>query len=225
MKYTDISGEVIGYLTVIERAGADNTGKNSLWLCKCKCGNTAIISRSSLTRSKKNGFIASCGCRQFESKNATHGLSKTRIYHEWCSMKKRCYSANEKDFRSYEGRGITVCNEWIDDFLSFYDWATSNGYKDGLTIDRINVDEGYSPDNCRWISIGEQQSNKKNTVHIEYQGQDWCLRTLCRQIGFPYKTAHLRYRRMINRGIEVTPEALFKPIDESKISKRFRDKK
>ena len=222
MKYTDLSGEVIGYLTVVERAGSDNTGKNSLWLCQCKCGKSTIVSRSSLARSKKNGFIASCGCRQFESKNSTHGLSKSRIYHEWCSMKKRCNNANEKDFRSYEGRGISVCPEWENDFVAFADWANSSGYTDGLTIDRINVNEGYFPENCRWISIEEQQSNKQNTIHVQYEGKDWCLRTLCEHIGLRYTTALSRYSRMKKRGEDITTDKLFRPVDKSKISYRFR---
>lgn len=222
MKYTDISGKTIGLLTVIERAGNDETGKNSLWLCKCECGNTKVISRSSLKRSERNGFIASCGCRKHASRNYTHSMSKTRIYHEWCAMRKRCNKANEKDYRSYEGRGITVCVEWQNDFMCFRDWAFANGYSDNLTIDRIDNDKGYSPDNCRWITIEEQQSNKANTIHVFYQGKDWCLRTLCESIGFPYKTAHCRYSRLKKRGAEITAEELFKPINKNKASYHFR---
>lgn len=218
MKFTDLSGKTFGYLTVIERAGSDSTGKNSTWLCRCKCGNTKIVNRSVLTRNDRKGHISSCGCRTYESKNYTHGMSKTRIYHEWLSMRKRCSRAIAKDYDSYEGRGITVCDEWNNDFISFYEWAMNNGYDDSLTIDRVDVEKGYSPENCRWITIESQQSNKRNTVRINYEGEEWCLRTLCMHIGFPYKTANARYIRMKRRGESITPEKLFKPINTDKIS-------
>lgn len=222
MKYTDLSGKTIGYLTVLERSGSDATGKNSKWLCKCKCGNTCVKSRSVLTRCETKGHITSCGCRQYESKNYTHRMSNTRLYHEWCLMRKRCSRSSKKDYKSYEGRGITVCEEWENDFLPFCNWALAHGYSDNLSIDRIDVHKGYSPDNCRWVSIENQQANKQNTIHISYNGKDWCLRTLCGYIGFPYKLAHQRYSTMRKRGEEITAERLFRPVDKSKIANRYK---
>lgn len=97
-----------------------------------------------------------------------------------------------------------------------------NGYADNLTIDRIDNSLGYSPDNCRWVSNDEQQKNKTNTIKVEYEGKFWCLRTLCTHLGFPYKTAHSRYRRMKNAGKEPTADALFAPIEVKKIAKCYR---
>ena len=222
MKYTDITGKKIGLLTVIGRAKDSETCKNSSWLCKCECGNTKVVSRCSLRNSEKKGFRASCGCLKYASRNFTHSMSKTRLYHEWLSMRNRCYKSQPKDYKSYEGRGITVCDEWKDDFVSFMDWALSNGYAEDLSLDRIDVNNGYSPDNCRWITIEEQQRNRRDTIHIFFEGRDWCLKSLCEHIDFPYKTAHQRYTTAKKKGIEITVEKLFRPIDKSKISYKFR---
>lgn len=207
MKNFDITGNTYGYLTVIERYGMDNNRRNSTWLCECKCGNRSVVNRSALV----SGHTISCGCRQYESKNITHGMSKTRIYHEWLSMRRRCYGASKKDFKDYQGKGITVCDEWKNDFLAFRDWSYENGYSDDLTIDRIDNGKGYAPDNCRWITIGEQQANKTNTVKILYNGEYRCLRTVCMEIGFPYKLAHQRYKTITRRGEKASPEVLFAP--------------
>lgn len=205
MSKKSIVGETFGYLTVIERAGMDNNRRNSTWLCKCKCGNYSVVSRSSLV----GGHTKSCGCKLHESINVTHGMSKTRLYHEWLSMRRRCNKATGKDFNDYQGRGITVCQEWNEDFVSFKNWAMSHGYTDDLTIDRIDNDKGYFPDNCRWVTIEQQQSNKRNTRYILHDGEYKCLRTVCVEIGFPYKLAHQRYMKLLKRGKEITEEVLF----------------
>lgn len=207
MNKFDITGKTYGYLTVIERHGLDNSRRNSTWLCKCKCGNYSIVTRSSLV----SGKTVSCGCRQYESKNFTHNMSKTRIYREWRAMRRRCYKAQKNDFPNYQGKGIIVCDEWKDDFLAFRDWAYANGYSDDLTIDRIDNDKGYSPENCRWVTNAEQQRNKSTTIKILYNGEYRCLKTVCTEIGFPYKLAHQRYQKITRRGKEVSPEVLFAP--------------
>lgn len=205
MNKYDITGNTYGYLTVVKKYGLDNNRRNSTWLCKCKCGNETIVNRSALV----SGHTISCGCRQYESKNYTHNMSKTRIYKEWLAMRRRCYHSSEKDFGSYQGKNITVCAEWKDDFTAFRDWAYSSGYTDELTIDRIDNDKGYSPDNCRWVTMEEQQRNKTNNISICYNGKNWCLRTLCVELGFPYKLAHQRYRTLLKRGIGPSPKVLF----------------
>lgn len=108
----------------------------------------------------------------------THGLTGTRIYAEWKSMKARCFTTTSKAYIRYGGRGITVCDEWLDNFQSFYDWAMSNGYSNILTLDRINNDGNYEPSNCRWVSRTIQMNNTSRNVFVTLNGEtktfhDW----------------------------------------------------
>ena len=130
---------------------------------------------------------------------------------------------NSPDSKNYHARGITVCKEWASDFMAFHKWALDNGYNDSLSLDRIDNNKGYSPHNCQWIPIEKQQSNKSNTVYVTYHGEKYCLRTLCLEIGFPYKTAHCRLSRMRKKGIEIDTEKLFAPVQKNKTAFRFRD--
>lgn len=217
---SDITGEKFGKLTVLGRDYSYKSPKRTKWICKCECGNTKSIFRDALMQ----GRTKSCGCEMYANRkgqNKTHGMSKTRIYHEWHTMKLRC-APNSPNSKNYYDRGIHVCNEWKNDFLTFYNWAISHGYAETLTIDRIDNNKGYSPDNCRWITIEAQQANKTTTVYIEYQGTSYCLRTLCLMLNFPYKTAHRRYRKLIKRGLPITFDKVFAPIDKSKIAFKYR---
>ncbi len=204
----DLTGKTFGYLTVIRREGLDNTRRNSTWLCECKCGKYTIVTRASLV----SEHTISCGCRQFESKNFTHKMSKTRLYYTWYNMRVRCNRDTGKNFKDYKGRGITVCNEWEKDFVAFMEWAHANGYTEEMTIDRIDNNKGYSPDNCRWVPMAEQQRNKTTTIYINYNGEKRRLRDVCIETGFPYKRAHKRYRKLIEKGEEVTAEYIFAPV-------------
>lgn len=216
----DITGRKFGMLTVIGRDFSFKSPKRTKWICRCDCGNEKSILRDSLMSGRCN----SCGCQMYKSHkgiNKTHGMSRTRIYHEWTSMRKRC-NPNSKDAKNYYDRSISVCDEWQKSFLPFYEWAMANGYDDTLTIDRIDNNKGYYPENCRWVTIAQQQSNKVNTVHIEYEGETYCLRQLCLKIGFPYKTAHQRLRKMQKKGLPVDTDRLFAPIHKEKIPLRNR---
>lgn len=160
-KVKDLTGLKFGRLTVIERVENNKDGR-ACWLCICECGNQCVKSGKLLLR----GHCNSCGCGEYENrvKNCTsHRLSNTRLYNIWCGMKQRCYYTKHKDYHSYGGRGITVCDEWKHDFKAFYDWAVNNGYRDDLTIDRVNVDGNYEPSNCRWATHLEQSKNKRAT--------------------------------------------------------------
>lgn len=143
-----------------------------MWECRCDCGSIKNVEGSKL----KNGEIVSCGCYGNERRieRATkHNDSRTRLYKSWIGMKQRCYQKKGSDYQNYGGRGITVCDEWKNDFMSFKTWAMQNGYSDNLTLDRIDVNSNYCPENCRWITIKEQNRNKTNTVYIEYNGKNY----------------------------------------------------
>lgn len=129
-------------------------------LCKCDCGNETIVLKANLVR----GHTKSCGCNR--SINARklftkHGQCGTRLYRIWVEMVHRCYLKSDTNYKKYGARGITVCDEWRNDFKSFYDWSMSNGYTDELTIDRIDSDGNYEPTNCRWATYKQQNLNRK----------------------------------------------------------------
>lgn len=151
----DFTGRVFGRLTVIGEA--NQVGKHRRLLCKCSCG---VIKEMYLTSIKAGAL--SCGCRQREIVT-THGQSRQKnpLYYAWVNMKSRCTDPNAKYFSDYGGRGIRVCPEWADSFEAFQTWALSNGYSQGLTLDRQNNDGDYSPDNCRWVDRTTQQRNRR----------------------------------------------------------------
>lgn len=164
----DITGQKFGRLTVVKFHGVDKGG-NALWVCVCECGNQSVVRGCSL----RNGRIKSCGCtrcdrRMKKNPSYKHGLYKHRLYSVWSSMKERCYNPKGTEYSSYGGRGITVCPEWRNNFKAFYDWAVSNGYDETAprgqcTIDRIDNNKGYSPNNCRWIPQKQQYKNTQAT--------------------------------------------------------------
>ena len=214
MVKTDIIGQKFGKLTVIGIDKSYLNPKNPKYICICECGNKKSIFKSSLTC----GRSKSCGCNQYKGKkgiNATHGMSKTRIYHEWLSMRNRCMP-NTKNSKNYYCRGITVCDEWQNDFMHFYIWAMNNGYKDSLSLDRIDNDKGYYPDNCRWITIEEQQANKTNTIRITYQGKEYSLHSLCVYLNLPYKSIHKRYKKMKSKNEPIDIDKLLAPVRYSR---------
>ena len=106
----------------------------------------------------------------------------------WYNIKRRCYDPTDRNFKDYGGRGITVCVEWKNDFKSFYDWAMANGYLDNLTIDRIDVNGNYCPDNCRWATIYEQANNKRNNHLLTYNGCTTTMAEWSRKAKIPYRT-------------------------------------
>ncbi|MGL5717266.1 MAG: hypothetical protein ACRCX2_29915 [Paraclostridium sp.] len=149
----------------------ERIGKNYYWWCKCDCGKEKRLNVSTV----KNNPNASCGCYNREV-ITKHNLNGNKIYHVFNSMKSRCYSINNKSYHRYGGRGVTICNEWLNDVTKFVKWSYDNGYNQGLSIDRIDVNGNYEPSNCRWTDKSTQSRNKTTNTLIEYNGE---TKTIC----------------------------------------------
>lgn len=155
----DISGERYGRLVVVERNGSTSTRRNAKWLCRCDCGKNTIAIGTLL----RNGTTKSCGCYRVDvsrERETKHNMSESRVYNCWAGMVQRCTNKNNAAYENYGGRGIKVCAEWME-FKPFLDWALANGYDDALTIDRINNDGNYEPQNCRWATYAQQNRNQR----------------------------------------------------------------
>ena len=158
-KVKDLTGQRFGMVVVIEEAGRTKSG-SVIWNCRCDCGNTIMETCSNL----KSGRVTSCGCKKIErigKLNRTHGMRNTRLYRIWLNMKNRCNNRNAERYADYGGRGIKVCQDWDQSFIAFYQWAIQSGYQDKLTIDRVDNNGNYEPNNCRWITLSEQNKNKR----------------------------------------------------------------
>jgi hypothetical protein len=182
MKTIDETGNRYGRLTVVCRAGSTKRHM-ARWLCQCDCGGVSIVRGADL----RNGNTKSCGCLEQETRvrngyqrmRPTHGMSSSRLYGVWESMKTRCTNPTYPHYKDYGGRGIAVCNEWSSDFQTFATWALSNGYdesapKGKCTLDRIDPDGNYCPENCRFADTEVQQNNRrdrKGNVQV-YLGKD-----------------------------------------------------
>ena len=212
-KLIDLTGQRFGRLTVIERTN-QSPGEEVRWLCKCSCGKTVEVDAKSL----RKGKTKSCGCyrkdatsSRFRKHGATVRDKKTpdyRIYSIWRGMLDRCYRQGNHRYKLYGGRGISVCDEWHD-FATFQRWAMENGYKDGLTIDRIDNQKGYSPENCQWATPLEQTRNRRITRRITFMGHTMTVREWASMIGVPYEILNQR----LTRGWNIE-RALTEPVHE-----------
>ena len=196
-KPENLVGQRFGRLVVLEDTKIMVPNRTQTYQkCLCDCGNIVIVPKSYL----KSEHTRSCGCWVKEM-HTTHGLSQSRIYKVYSGMKKRCYDKNHKLYNRYGGRGITVCDEWAKDFMNFYNWSMANGYQDNLTIDRIDNNKGYSPDNCRWVTMLEQAQNTSKNVNITYKGKTQTISAWSRETGIPQNTISRRFRVFNNLDI------------------------
>ena len=188
----DLTGQKFGRLTVLEFAF--KKGHYQFYKCKCECGTLKNVRKDHLI----SGQVKSCGCAKsarIGNLNRTHGKTETLLYSKYEGMKTRCYNPKDKRYKYYGLRGIKVCDEWLNDFIAFYNWAIENGYKDNLTIDRIDVDGDYEPSNCRWVNIQAQARNRRTNLLYTYKGETLCVKEWAEKYNIKYNTLLHRLHR------------------------------
>lgn len=190
--FKDYAGQKFNRWTMISFSHRE--GPRTHWLCRCDCGTEKIVNVGNV----RSGGSASCGCLQRETTSdvmATHRLSQSPMYRSWSSMKSRCLNPNNYDYKWYGGRGITVCEQWMD-FKNFLaDMQPS--WRKGLTIDRINADGNYEPSNCRWATLKVQQRNRTNTAHIDTPDGRMSIAEFAERCGLPWGIA----KNVVSNGV------------------------
>ena len=170
----NLKNKKFGKWTVLSYIGAKK--KNTYWLCRCECGREREVCVAHLN----SGMSLSCGCFTGVSKHPAYGI--------WRGIKTRCYNKSSPNFRNYGAKGIKMCSEWRYNSKSFIDWADRNGYRKGLSIERISSTDNYNPENCKWIPRAEQQWNKRDTKYVSWEGSKVRLAALAVRYGFQYQT-------------------------------------
>lgn len=209
----DRTGERFGRLVITRFIRVDKNW-NYIWECKCDCGNIINVRYNNLL----NDSTKSCGCLKRErtiERSTKHGLSGgqgnyTRLYRIWLNMRRRCNNRRDQDYPYYGGRGIKVCKEW-DNYAAFHDWAMKNGYADHLTLDRINNNGDYCPENCRWATRKEQARNTRQNHFITFNGKTMTIAEWAEYLGV--SSTVLRTR--LYRGWPIE-RALTRPVNNSK---------
>jgi hypothetical protein len=192
--FIDLTGKVFGRLTVVNKSEKRGTLNRIMWNCKCECGNYCVVNGSTL----KVGDTKSCGCLFIESvtmlgkASKTHGMRHTREYKSWSEAKQRCHNPKNGKFGWYGARGITVCDEWINDFQAFFNHIGPKPEK--FELDRIDNSKGYEPGNVRWISKKGNLMNRRNTVKVFFMGEEITLDEYSKIIGISYKAAYARLK-------------------------------
>lgn len=189
----DFTETKVNMLNVKERVYINGS---PYWHCICDCGKEIYVRHTRLTHGQK-----SCGChatKMLVTRNTKHNKRRTKIYTVWRNMRVRCNNPNHKSYLDYGGRGIKVCEEWNDvnnGFQSFYEWALSNGYSDNLTIDRIDNNGNYEPNNCRWATAKQQCNNRRNNVLLNYNGEEHSVSEWADIIGVKPTTIYCRLNK------------------------------
>lgn len=186
----------------------EGSKKFAYFECRCDCGNVIWTRGTNL----RYGTTKSCGCYKRDAINKSiqkHFSSKTKLYNTWLAMKRRCYNSNSESYYLYGERGIKVCEEWLGEngFINFKIWALSNGYQENLTIDRIDVNGNYEPNNCRWVDMNVQNRNKRNNRVFYYHGKRKILKDLAIENGISVSGL----RKRLNKGMSIE-EAIETPI-------------
>ncbi|NHC20304.1 hypothetical protein G6554_18845 [Bacillus sp. MM2020_4] len=161
-----LTGQRFGKLTVIQRSEKNSKSGNAMWVCYCDCGNQAVVIGSHL----RSGHTTSCGCNRISEKSMGH--SQERLYRIWNGMHNRCYDPKHDRYKWYGNKGISICDKWHD-YLTFREWALEHGYSNNLTIDRINPNGNYHPNNCQWVDMKIQANNRSNNRIIKYKGKNY----------------------------------------------------
>lgn len=196
----ELTGQKFGRLTVLEYV--ENNKNGAIWSCCCDCGKKTMVRAYSLT----SGKTKSCGCIQREiigSRRFTHGKTKTSIYYTWASMLDRCTNSNHANYKHYGGRGITVCERWLK-FENFY--SDMGVAPEGKTLDRIDNDGAYHPDNCRWATRAEQDRNKRGLHIITFNGTSKIISDWAKELGIHRTTLSFRVKHWPLENALTTPK-------------------
>lgn len=199
MKILELTGKRFGRLTALFKTGKRSKGGRLIWHCVCDCGKECDVPSTDLV----SGNTKSCGCLQPEKARNSHlkhgdcpyGKKATKLYSVWSGMKNRCNTKSHVEYKNYGGRGIKVCDEWLNNYSTFKEWALSNCYKEGLQIDRIDNNQGYSPENCRFVTRKENGNNKSTTIRINFQGKERTITEIAEMLNLPRR---LIYQRIYN---------------------------
>lgn len=213
-KHIDLTGKKFAHLFVNRYLGRLVSNKHT-YECICDCGNVVICTAERLT----GGYKTSCGCMTKKHVGTMNNESGTRLYRIWIGMKFRCDKGDKYYDKHYVERGIKVCDEWYNNYFAFKEWAITHGYNDKLSIDRIDNYGDYSPDNCRWVTMQEQNNNRTNNRYIEYHGMTKTLAEWSKALGINYWTLIYRFDKLC-----MTPEEAFNtPImDKTKNLKYYK---
>lgn len=206
-KHLEYIGDKIGAIRIKD---FKSENKKGFFYCICDCGKEKWMRSDQVLSGNAN--TKSCGCRKGTFK---HGMSNTKLFNTWANMKQRCSNPNCNEYKYYGGRGIKVCEEWLDKengFINFYNWAMNNGYEDLLTLDRINVDGDYEPGNCRWATNLEQMNNIRRNHVIEIEGVKKTVSEWARESGLSRPTIKNRALESKNKNeiLKKAHEAEFK---------------
>jgi hypothetical protein len=232
----NLEGKKFGRLLALEYEGTKN--KNAFWKCVCDCGNIVSIPYTRLAY----GRTKSCGClakeiriAQAKERFSKHNKSNSQIYEIYTAIKERCYNKNNSSYKNYGGRGITMCDEWKNDFNSFYKWSMENGYseeklqsgRNKLSIDRIDVNGNYEPNNCRWVDTKTQANNKRTNRLLFYKGKYYTVKQVSELKNCSYGSIQYRIRKgwSVEEIFEIEVDNIYyNPRKNKKGRKKQKDK-